>query len=367
MKLFVIKSTAIAVLLVQLSGLFYSCNNRGEFKVSGQILDADNKTLVLERGFNGRWIALDSTQTADNGKFAISFDAPDFPEVYRLRMDQRFVYFPIDSLEHITLNAPYDKFDTDFILDGSDAAVVMMNFEKEVAALNMSDSTAVANFKRKVYNECIKDRQADILSYHVLNKTIDGEYLFDPTDSFDIKIYSAVATAYKHFRPNDPRTALLEMVAVEGRKKINSESGRHQVVHAQEISSIDINLKNVNGEDSKLSDLLSQGKPTAVIFSLLTDEKSPSQNIEIAKIYRANEGRINIYQVCLDYDQLAWKNAAVNLPWTVVYDPKGEASEYVTKYNVMTLPAVYIYNAKGELVDQATSFSDMSVKLAKEL
>ena len=89
------------------------------------------------------------------------------------------------------------------------------------------------------------------------------------------------------------------------------------------------------------------------------------RNIEIAKIYEANKGRINIYHVCLDFDQLAWKNAAVNLPWTVVYDPNGERSVYVSKYNVQTLPAVYIYNAKGELVDQAVSFSDMSSKLSK--
>lgn len=365
MKLSIFKSAAIVALIIPASGLFYSCGNSNEFKVSGQIAYADGKTLILERGFNGRWIALDSTQTKDNGNFSISFEAPKFPEVYRLRMDQKFVYFPIDSLEHITINSTFDEFDRDFTVAGSDAAVIMMNFEKEVAELNMSDSVTVKNFKRKVFNECIKDRQADVLSYHVLNKTIDGEYLFDPTDAFDIKIYAAVATAFKYFRPNDPRTALLEMVAVEGRKKINSNLGRQQVVHAQEISSIDIELKDVNGNNSKLSDLLVQGKPTVVIFSLLTDEKSPSQNREIAKIYRANEGRINIYQVCLDYDQLAWKNAAINLPWTVVYDPKGEASEYVVKYNVRTLPAAYIYNAKGELVDQATSFSDLSSKLSR--
>ena len=364
MKLSGRKTVATAVVTLALSVILASCSNN-DFKLSGQIDGADSKTLVLERGFNGQWIALDSAKTKSNGDFAISFEAPPAPEVYRLRMDDKYVYFPIDSLENLTLNAPVEKFDTDYELSGSDNAVALMNFEKQLSMLDFDDATAVNEFKRKVYNEIIRDGKASILCYHVLNKTIDGKYLFDPTDAFDIKIYAAVATAYKHYRPNDPRTSLLEMVAVEGRKKVNSESGRQNVIEAEEISSIDIDLKDVNGESRKLSDMLKQGKPTVVVFSLLTDEKSPAHDIEIAKIYEANKGIINIYHVCLDFDQLAWKNAAVNLPWTVVYDPAGERSDYVIKYNVQTLPAVYIYNAKGELVDQAVSFSDLSSKLSR--
>lgn len=364
MKLSVRKTCATATIIVAMCCMLASCSNN-DFKLSGRIEGADEKTLVLERGFNGQWIALDSVKTKSNGDFAISFEAPTDPEVYRLRMDDRYVYFPIDSLEHLTFKASIEKFDTDYELAGSDNAVALMNFEKQLSTLNYEDTIAVNEFKRKVYNEIIRDGKANILCYHVLNKTIVGKYLFDPTDAFDIKIYAAVATAYKHYRPNDPRTSLLEMVAIEGRKKVNSENGRQNVIQAQEISAIDIDLKDVNGESRKLSDMLKQGKPTAVIFSLLTDEKSPAQNIEIAKIYKANKGRINIYHVCLDFDQLAWKNAATNLPWTVVYDPDGANSINVVRYNVVSMPAVYIYNAKGELVDQAVSFSDMSAKLSR--
>lgn len=345
-------------------GVLASCNSN-EFKVDGKVEGANEQSIVLERGFNGQWIALDSVRTSASGNFALSFEAPTSPEVYRLRLQDQFIYFPIDSLEHISVTADANHFGEQFTLSGSHDAEILMNFEKEANALNLSDSAAVSEFKRKVFNEIIKDSRASVLCYHVLNKTIDGEFLFDPKNSFDLKIYGAVATAYKQFRPNDPRTPLLEMVAMQGRRAANAESGRQRVIEAKEVSLIEIALKDASGKEHKLSETTKQGKPTVVIFSVLTDEKSPEINREIAKIYNANAGRINIFQVCLDYDQLAWKNAAANLPWTVVYDPDGEMSEYAIKYNVQQLPAAYIYDSKGELTEQASSFADLSSKLSK--
>lgn len=333
------------------------------FTVDGTIEGADDCSLVLERGFNGQWIALDSVRTSSVGDFSIDFEAPTAPEIYRLRLDNRFVYFPIDSLEHITVASSVENYGEEFTLSGSDQAVKMMNFEKEAAMLSLEDSAAVNKFKRKVFSEIIKDSQASILSYYVLNKTIDGKYLFNPSDAFDRKIYAAVATAYKQFKPNDPRTALLEEVALVSMRRVNAEQGRQTVIEAPEVSIIDIELKDVNGEVLRLKDVVSQGKKTVVVFSLLTDEKSPEVNRELAKIYETHKGSVNFYQVCLDYDQLAWKQAAVNLPWTVVYDPNGAESQYVAKYNVQALPAVFIYNASGELTSQAASFADLEVKL----
>ena len=352
-----------SVLAVGLFSAVVACNDN-TFKVEGTIENADDKSLVLERGISGRWVALDSVRTSSTGAYSIDFEAPTAPEIYRLRLDDKFVYFPIDSLETITLNSSLEKFGESFILAGSDQAVKMMNFDLEANTLTAdTDSATLRNFKRKVFSEIIKDGQASIVSYYVLNKTIGGKYLFDPTDPFDIRIYAAVATAYKQYKPNDPHTAMLEDIALLAMRQRNINEGRQRIMEAEEVSLIDIELKDVNGEVRKLSDFTSQGKPTVVIFSLLTEEKSPEMNREIAKIYEANKGRVNFYQVCLDYDQLAWKNAAVNLPWTVVYDPDGTESRYNAKYNVQTLPAVYIYNAKGELSAQATSFADLANKL----
>lgn len=340
-----------------------ACNGN-TFTIEGNVENADDMSLILERGINGRWVALDSVRTSASGDFSIDFEAPTAPEIYRLRLDDKFVYFPIDSLETITLKSSVEQFGKSFSLAGSDQAVKMMNFDLEANTLTAdTDSATLRNFKRKVFGEIIKDGQASILSYYVLNKTINGKYLFDPTDPFDIRIYAAVATAYKQYKPNDPHTAMLEDVALLAMRQRNINEGRQRVVEAEEVSMIDIELKDVNGEVRKLSDFTNQGKPTVVIFSLLTDEQSPEMNREIAKIYEANKDRVNFYQVCLDYDQLAWKNAAVNLPWIVVYDPDGAESRYNAKYNVQTLPAVYIYNAKGELSAQATSFADLANKL----
>lgn len=354
----------LALAGVAMMGMVASCGE-SEFRVDGCIDGMSEGVVVLERGLNGKWVALDSVETSGKGEFELSYDAPEYPDVYRLRVADRFVYFPIDSLEHIHLQASLAGFDKDFVLSGSAKAERLMKFEKSLSALDMNDSVAVAQLKRDVYNEIIKDGKADVLSYYVLNKSIDGRYLFDPSDKFDSKIYAAVATAYKQFRPEDPRAALLEAMAMESRRLVNTLSGRQRVVEANEISMIDIDLKDCAGKSRTLSGVLKEGKPTVVVFSVLTDEKSPEVNRELADLYNKNAGRINIYQVCLDYDQLAWKRAAENLPWVVVYDPAGAESEYVVKYNVLAIPAAYIYNAKGELVDQASSFSDLANKMSR--
>ena len=77
MKLSVRKTVATAVITVALGGVLVSCSNN-DFKLSGQIDGADSKTLVLERGFNGQWIALDSAKTKSNGDFT------DCPRLYGL-------------------------------------------------------------------------------------------------------------------------------------------------------------------------------------------------------------------------------------------------------------------------------------------
>ncbi len=362
-----IKNISKFIVATSLIGIAASCSDNS-FTISGEIENASDKSIVLERGINGRWLALDSTRTSDNGEFSINFEAPSAPEIYRIRLDENVIYFPIDSIETINLTSSLTEFGKNYTLSGSDQAVKMMNFDLEANKLaNNSDSATLATFKRKVFNEIIKDSQASILSYYVLNKTINGKYLFDPTNAFDIRIYAAVATAYKQFKPNDPHTAMLEEIAILAMRKKNLDEGRQRIVEAEEISLIDIELKDVDGKICKLSDFTNQGKQTILIFSLLTDENSPNINREIAKIYEANKNHLNIYQVCLDYDQLAWKKAAVNLPWTVVYDPNGNNSRYVTEYNVQSLPAAYIYNSKGELSAQATDFSDLTNKIKQAL
>lgn len=348
------------ILLFATLPILFSCSNH-KFKIKGEIYGAQEKSLVLEKAdFQGRWIAVDSTKTNKNGGFSISFPTPPSPDIYRLSLNDKYVYFPVDSTETITLNTSYEKFGRDFSLAGSRNAEMMAEFEKSLMNVNHSNPDSLANFKRQVYSQYMMDAPGSILSFYILTKTLDGKPLYDPMDRNDRKYFSAVATGYKTLRPDDPHTALLEQTALNALKLHNSEVGKYRQLEAEEISVIDIDLPDENGNNQKLSSFVGKGKPVVVIFSLLNYEDSPELNIQLAQIYNRVKDRVVFYNVSLDADQYAWREAAKNLPWTTVYSPGESSSQDAINYNVFQVPSFYIYNAEGELTSRPMTLEELN-------
>lgn len=339
-----------------------SCGN-ADFKIKGEIYGADDKPVILEKSdFHGRWMAIDSTRTSSTGAFSISRPAPAAPEVFRLSIDDKFLYVPIDSTETITVTSSLDKFGSEFTLAGSRKAETLEKFEKDIISLpaNLSVDSLTA-FKKKIYANYLMNAQGSVVSYYILTKFIGNKPLFNPDDVNDIKYFAAVANGFKQLRPDDPRTALLEQTSVEAMKKKNLAFGKRLEIEAEELSIVDIDLPDENGKNIKLSDVVGKGKPTVVIFSLLTHPDAPALNIELSKIY--NSHNISFYNVSLDPDQYAWRDAAKNLPWITVFDPDGEYSNAARLYNISELPTYFIYSSTGELTDRASTINELRKKL----
>lgn len=340
-----------------------SCSNH-KFKIKGEIYGGEDKCIVLEKSdFQGRWIPVDSVHINKNGGFSLSFPTSGSPDIYRLSLNNQYVYIPVDSTETITINTSYDKFGHDFSLTGSKNAEMMEKFEKELHALDTNNPDSLSVFKRRVYSSYMKDFPGSILNYYILTKIIDDVPLYNPTDKTDSKYFAAVATGYQTARPNDPHTTLLENTALNALKQKNSEAGKFREYEAQEISLIDMNLQNEKGEYVKLSDVAGKGKPVVVVFSLLNAEESPEFNIALAQIYKKHEGNVEFYNVSLDNDQYAWREAARNLPWITVYSPGQFTSPEAVKYNVFQIPSFYIYNANGELTNRPMTLEELEKSL----
>lgn len=333
------------------------------FKVSGEVEGADGKSLVLEKSdFHGRWIPLDSVKVSDSGKYSIEADAPASPEIYRLSLGDSFIYFPVDSIESLTVNSSAKAFGTDFSISGSDQAEKLATFEKELMALNSSDAAKTEAFKRDVYNKYLREARGSILSYYVLTKIVDGKPLYDPMSDTDAKYYAAVATSFQEFRPNDPHTGMLRQVSLDAMSRKNNAKGVRRVVEAEEITLIDIDLPDETGKNVKLSQVAKQGTPTILIFSMMNQPESPAFNLALSELYTKLGGRVNFYHIAFDADQYAWREAARNLPWTTVIDPSGQTSDALVKYNVGALPAFFIYNSAGSLSDRAIDLADLQKK-----
>lgn len=340
-----------------------SCGD-AQFRIDGDVTGAEGRSLVLEKSdFHGRWIPVDSVKIGGSGHFSIRSDAPASPEVYRLSLGDRFIYLPVDSVETLTLTTSESDFGRVFTLSGTPQAERMAAFEKDLLALQSPDSAKLADFKRDVYGKYIRDGQGSIVSYYVLTKIFDGKPLYDPSNPEDMKYYAAVATQFDNYRPGDPHGQMVKDVSLRAMRARNSAKGNKQVIEANEIRVLDIDLPDEKGKNVRLSDVVGKGKPVAVIFSMMNTPESPAFNRELARIYNAKGGAVEFYQVSFDPGQYEWRAAASNLPWITVLDPNGTASNTIVDYNLGTLPAVFIYDAGGDLVDRAESLRDLERKL----
>lgn len=325
------------------------------FSVDGTVEGAGGKTLVLERpDAAGAWVAVDSTRLSDSGKFRFTRHAPAAPEIYRLVLDGNYVYFPVDSVETVTVKAPASHFATDFELSGSPDAEKLARFEKTLIAASpiLTHPDSARAFKRRVYTEFLQEGRGSVVSYYILTKTVGGEPLFSPEE--DGKYFAAVATALRSFRPDDPRLPILEQTAREARRQANAAAGRQHVLQAEEISLFDIELPGTDGRPVKLSSVAGKGTPVILLFSDLTDPETIALNEELRGITGAR-----IYNVGVDEDQLLWRNAARNLPWTCVYASTSDLADIAMKYNVPEVPAIFVIDASGNLKARCGSIDEV--------
>ena len=336
------------------------------FKVNGIIDGASHESVILEKSdFHGRWIVVDSTRTSDSGQFSFTRPAPAAPEVFRLEFDNRYIYFPVDSTESVNIESTLADYGREYTVTGSPEAEAMSRFDQEVTALPSTLSPdSLDAFKRGVFAKYMRDAQGSIVAYYALTKVKDNRPLFDPDEDF--KYFAAVATGFKALRPDDPRTALLEATAMNALKKRNAGKGVKLEIEAEEIKVVEIELPDENGSMRKLSDVVGKGKPVVVMFTLLTHPDSPATNIELSKLYNRFGGNVEFYQVSLDPDQYAWRDAARNLPWITVFDADGQYSKAARSYNVTDIPSFYIYDRNGELSARAEDISDLSKKLGAQ-
>ncbi|MCM1377885.1 MAG: DUF4369 domain-containing protein [Clostridium sp.] len=339
-----------------------ACASKG-YKVEGEVEGGGSEDfIVLERADpNGGWLTLDSVKLSD-GKFEFSGEPIGAPEIFRLRMGSQYIYLPVDSTETVTVKTHAGKFATDFTLSGSDDALQMERFEKELLSFIplSANADSLKSFKRRIYSEFLKDARGSVVSYYILTKTIGNTPLYEHAE--DYKYFAAVATSFRQYRPNDPRTALLEQVGMEGMRRHNAAAGKQKVVEAEELAFIDLELPDEQGNLHKLSEIAGKGKTTVLVFANMTEESSPELHMQLRSL--AESGKANIYEVSFDADRYDWRNAAANLPWATVWSGDVTSASNTTRsYNLQRVPVFFIIDSNGQLVDRADDINALKNKI----
>ena len=355
----------VKIYILSLAALVMVACSGNEFKVSGKIDGASDTTqMVMEVANNGWWLIVDSVKCSKDGSFAISKPAAQSADIYRLRYNDKSIYFPIDSLDNVNIVSNIEHFATDYVLSGTAIAEDMMKVDKKAMQMYGASSEDLKAWKVELTNTILAN-PSSIVAYYIINKYIGNEPLYNPLDKEDLKMIGAVANAYNSFKPNDPRTEYLVSLTVNARRAVNPVVSNDTIV-ATEIPLIDINLQDENGKMQQLSEVASQGKVVLLNFTVYGDELSPAFNKVLSDIYGkyATKG-LEIYQIAYDYDEFQWRQAAKNLPWITVLDSDGIQSKNLSVYNVASFPEIFIINRKGEIVERVMEIESLSKIVAK--
>lgn len=344
-----------------------ACSGGNEWRVDGNIEGADGQTMVLEASTNGRWFPIDSVKLGNSGDFYFKHEAAGYPDIYRLRLGEKSLYFPIDSIETVTVVAKASAFDTDYTLTGSESAEMLMHVDQRVReAISRNGLAALPNdtlLKRELGGMMLGD-PAGIVSYYIINKRVGGVPIFNPSNKSDNRIIGAVANAFDQYRPNDPRTDFLRKVFLTNR---SANSGKVTTIEAPEVSLFDIELYDNTGKKQSLRDVAAANKVVVLSFTVYGAEASPAYNVELNKVYdNYSKSGLQIYQIALDEDEYRWRQSAKNLPWVTVYNSQADGVKYLESYNVQSLPTTYLI-VNGELVSRVADPAGIGREVAKYL
>ena len=348
-----------------------ACNNSSDFTVKGVVAGADGQLMYLENVGISNVVTLDSIKLAPGGKFKFTEKRPEYPDFYRLRLNNQLINFAVDSTETISFVADAGTFATSYSVEGSenskaikaitlaqlDANQAISRLRKEYEDKMISDTTyrmkvlADADAYKEVAQKYIYSAPMSTAAYFALFQQIDGLLFFDLYDRKDVKAYGAVATSYNHTYPESPRSKHLYNLTLQSMKVLRAQRPvDYSNVETKEISFLDIELPDVRGEVVKLS-TVAPGKVVLINFTAYQTEWSPALNMALGELYTKYHGQgLEIYQVSLDSDFHFWRNGASNLPWVTVHDPQSVYSQVAGLYNVKQLPALFILDRKGNLV-----------------
>ncbi|HKM44179.1 MAG TPA: TlpA disulfide reductase family protein [Dysgonamonadaceae bacterium] len=382
----IISSTIYVIFATML--LLSSCDSEGKaFRIQGEVISAEYKTLYLEhRGLGGVEL-LDSVNLPKNGKFSFKEKVPQNPEFYQLRIEEQKLIFAVDSNETLVVKADASDLYGSSTIESSllndqikDIIGKQLDIKKNILSLTDQHTTKViddvtyldrldsilSNYKAYA-SKLILGNPSSAAAYYAVFQKIDDYLIFDPYNKKDYAMFGAVATSWNRYYPETQRTKHLydfTMNALKVRKQQERQSELMENITITESTLPDISLNDVKGNKVSLSSF--NGSFVILDFTAYKADFSLQHNELLNQIYRKyNSKGLEIYQISFDSDAHYWKNAASELPWKTVYDPQSVNSSLLRTYNVRELPTTYILNREGDLIKRIERIESLETDISQ--
>ena len=344
------------LLFIAITALFAACAPKSN--INGSITDAEGKTIYLEHTGLTATTLLDSAKLDKKGAFKFTVKTPQYPDFYRIRLNNQFVVFALDSAtKNINITASAKEFNNANI-EGSETSIEIQrlrnsNFELQRVAIE-GDTAKVAQMltaHKRLAQEIVLTNPRSAAAYYAINQTINGTYYMTPYNKEDLPFWNAVATAWDlHYPEYERSKELKQSVLLAIGQHRNSELSAQQLVeNVKEEGFIDIVLPNRLGEETKLSSYV--GNVVLIDFSAYAMEQATAHTIFLRELYATyHELGLEIFQVSLDADKLLWLEQTRNIPWICVRDEASVQSVVLSTYNVSELPTFFLMDKEGNII-----------------
>lgn len=336
--------------------LFAACAPKSN--INGSITDAEGKTIYLEHTALTATTLLDSAKLDAKGTFKFTTETPQYPDFYRIRLNNQFVVFVLDSAtKNINITASAKDLNNATI-EGSETSVEIQrlrnsNFELQHAAIegDTAKVTQMLTYHKRLAQEIVLANPRSAAAYYAINQTINGAYYMTPYNKEDLPFWNAVATAWDlHYPEYERAIELKQNVLLAISQQRNSQLSAQQLVeNISEEGFIEISLPNRIGETTKLSNYI--GKVVLIDFSAYAMEQATAHTLFLRELYASyNELGLEIFQVSLDADKLLWLEQTRNTPWICVRDEASVQSTLLATYNISELPTFFLMDKEGNII-----------------
>lgn len=306
----------------------------------------------------------DSAKVNSMGTLVLKGKKSESPAFYRLRAANRsypFVMEPNlsnlnvridDSVSYRVSNsevnmklAEYLSFEKS-INDSIKAEVARFSADAQHReSLDARVLSLVASYKDSVRHMVYANTSSPVSYYALFRKLAYGITPFNPMDKKDLRLYSAVATAWHANYKDTPREKQLYKFVTNARSEMKLDDYEQFFSNAATANFPDLSFADAKGKVRSLYDL--RGKYILLDFCVYS-QMSPSDYLLFKNVYdRFKPKGLEIYQVSYDPDYEYWKKAVADLPWVCVSDINGLS---VRTYNVTSLPYNYLIDKKGDIV-----------------
>lgn len=366
-------------LIIMLAGC-----SKNRFKVEGMVTDAQGNLLYLEHTGLLKTTVLDSVKLGSKGTFRFSAKKPAYPDFYRLRMDNRFINFAVDSTENIVIEASNQNFSIGYKIEGSTESAQIRDLRLSVSEIQRKANKLNPGMSLDERNLLIAEIESDIeihkekarklilqnprstAAYFAIYQQINNAYIFSPFDKADKPFCAAVATSWNTYMPEYERTKNLYnwvMDAIKVERQEKQKQAWREVIENEGKGYIDIELADRYGINQRLSSL--EGKVLLVDFSVYESDKSVPYTFELRELYNKYHTRgLEIYQVSVDRNKILWETSVENIPWICVRDESGISAR---NYNVTDLPTIFLINRNGEIAGRYFDFKALDKEIQKLL